>query len=247
MSDLPAKPPLRVWKLPPMWGAPSPSPFVVKLETWLRMANVPYEVAHLRRPPRSKTGKIPYVTLPSGEVLSDSSLIIERLSADREIDLDAGLDAHQRAVGHAVRRMVEEGMYFIGLYERWVGVGYAHSARDYFAYLPAPLRFVLPKLIHARMRRATHGQGVGRLSDEERLSKAEADIAAIAAILGDNDYILGPRPSNVDATVFGFAWTMSSNPYASSPGDAIKSDARMRRYFDRMKARYWNEWTPADG
>ncbi|MCP4807595.1 MAG: hypothetical protein GY913_10285 [Proteobacteria bacterium] len=59
-----------LWKLPPLWGLPSPSPFVVKLETWLRMAEIPYHSRHLSRPPQSRSGKIPYIELVSGELVS---------------------------------------------------------------------------------------------------------------------------------------------------------------------------------
>ncbi len=47
-----------------------PSPLVVKLETWLRMAEIPYHSRHLSRPPQSRSGKIPYIELVSGELVS---------------------------------------------------------------------------------------------------------------------------------------------------------------------------------
>ncbi len=233
--------PIRVWKLPPIWGTPSPSPFVIKLETWLRMAGIPYEPAHLKGPPRSRTGKIPYVTLPDGEVLADSSIIVERLRSDRGIGLDAGLPASRQATGHAVRRMLEESLYFVGVYERWVGSGFSSSARDYFAHMPPPVRFVLPRVIRARMRRALHGQGTGRLTDAERAERGRADLEALSAVLGEQEFVLGP-PSTVDATALGFLWAMSANPYPSPLTDAIRDSPRLLRYIERMRARYWSGW-----
>ena len=35
--------PIVLWQLGPCWGMPSGSPFCTKLETWLRMVELPYE------------------------------------------------------------------------------------------------------------------------------------------------------------------------------------------------------------
>src|SRR5262245_20470409 len=128
---------ITVWGLPPIWGAPSPSPFVIKLMTWLRMANVPYQTRALKGPMKSKTGKIPYITLSDGRLIADSEVIIAHLTQERGIDLDSGLSPLERASGHALRRMLEEHLYFVGLWERWLSTnGWPSTARDYFAFLP---------------------------------------------------------------------------------------------------------------
>ena len=106
--------PIKVWSLPPLWGTPSPSPFAIKLMTWLRMADIPYVAPTMMGPPRSRTKKIPYIELENGETVADSSQIIERLTRDRGIALDDGLDTRQRALAHTIRRTVEEHLYSAG-------------------------------------------------------------------------------------------------------------------------------------
>src|SRR6185503_13044580 len=109
------------------------------------------------------TGKVPYVELPDGTLLHDSGLIIAELGRRHGIDLDAGLDPAARAIGHSVRRMVEEHLYFCVAYERWVlDAGYASTARDYFRHLPLGLRQLLPPILRRRMRANLHGQGISR-------------------------------------------------------------------------------------
>lgn len=239
MPDLPTLAPVLVRGLPPIWGTPSPSPFVIKLETWLRMAGIAYEARPLLTPPRSRTGKIPYVEMPDGRVLHDSALIIETLGRERGVDLDAGLDPAERARGHAIRRMIEDGTYFVGLWERWISdAGFAATGRDYFRHLPFGLRHVLPHLIRRNMRANLHGQGAGRLAPADLAAIARADIGALSNLLGEREYILG-RVSTVDATVFAFVWAFSANPFESALKEEAGNHPNLGAYLTRMRARYW--------
>lgn len=43
----------------PAWGTPDLSPFVIKLETWLRLAGLPYERRDGGNPMQAPRGKIP--------------------------------------------------------------------------------------------------------------------------------------------------------------------------------------------
>lgn len=98
------------------------SPFVTKLETWLRFAGLSYrtEAGSLSRAPR---GKIPYVAISktdSGsqapvtpEILADSTLIIEKLMEDGLVDdLNAKLLPTKKAHDLALRALLEEKLYF---------------------------------------------------------------------------------------------------------------------------------------
>jgi glutathione S-transferase len=121
--------PVIVRGLPPVWGAPSPSPFAIKLLTWLRMADIEHELVALRSPPRSRTRKVPYVELPGGEIVADSSHIIVRLSSDHGVDLDAGLDDMQRSHARMLECVLEHHLYFVALYERYATPGGARELR----------------------------------------------------------------------------------------------------------------------
>ncbi len=64
---------------PPNWGRiPNMSPFCVKLETFLKMAQLPYKTAapHFKKAP---TQKIPYIEI-DGQLIGDSGLIIDFLT-----------------------------------------------------------------------------------------------------------------------------------------------------------------------
>jgi len=235
--------PIVVHALPPVWGTPSPSPFVIKLLTWLRMAKVDYEFAPLKRPPRSKSKKMPYVELPNGELVDDSARIIARLSADRGIDLDRGLDDRARATARLLCVTFEAHLYFAGLYERFITPeGWARTKNDYFARVPAPLKSVAQLIAWRSSVKNLHGQGTGRLPRGEVAEGARADISAIATTLGDKPFFLGDEAHTIDATALGLLWAISSNPFTSAARGAVESHPNLTAFVARMRSTYWADF-----
>merc|ERR1719443_2780715 len=81
------------------------SPFAIKVESFLRLHKIPYEMVYTSK--FGSKGQIPYVMLNDEEVC-DSNVIIPKLKQHFKIDCDAHLTAEQRAVGHTTMRMIEE-------------------------------------------------------------------------------------------------------------------------------------------
>ena len=88
---------------------PNISNFVLKLETFLRMADIPYLNNFTFK--LSSKGKVPWITY-NGQKIPDSNFCISFLSKEFDVDLDKKLSAKDRAVSHAVLRMVEENLYW---------------------------------------------------------------------------------------------------------------------------------------
>src|SRR5687767_760457 len=129
--------PILLYQPPGAWGLPSVSPFCLKLETWLRMAELPFEVGS-PSPTGAPKGKFPYVEV-NGETIADSHHIIERLTRDRGVTLDEGLSPADAARGWALRRMLEEGTYFILVYERWLTDEAWATYRPFFLSIMPPV------------------------------------------------------------------------------------------------------------
>ena len=130
-----------LWQMRPLWGLPNPSPFCMKVETWLRMAGLPYQARPIEGSPQSLSGKVPYIDRPDGSVLWDSSVIIDTLSRERGVDLDRGLSPTDRAIGTLLQRTFEEDLYFVVLYERWVDdANWPRISRDYVPRFLALIR-----------------------------------------------------------------------------------------------------------
>src|SRR5688572_3624090 len=98
-----------------MFEIPNLSPFCCKMETWLRLAQVPYEVVETRDPRVAPRKKLPFIE-DAGIRIADSSLIVEHLSRTRGVDLDGSMSAPQRAIATLVKRTLEEHYAFVLAY-----------------------------------------------------------------------------------------------------------------------------------
>lgn len=230
------------------WGMPNLGPFCMKLETYLRMAGWTYEWqrANFRAAPK---GKIPYVSL-DGELMGDSQLILERLEAARaaagQPTLDGWLDDTQRATGHALRRMLEEGTYFLLLHLRWVDEAGWQLYRPKIAAGIGPMGFLLP-LIRRNIAKRQRMQGTGRHARREIDAMAIADLRSAATLLGSREFLFGDRPTSFDATLYAMFEATVGFPQPSAPRDFALSCANLMAYRERVRARWWSDLPAADG
>ncbi len=131
---------IKLYQFPPGWGLPSYSPFCLKLETWLRLTALPYEVVDEPDPRKGPKAKLPYID-DGGTVLGDSGLIIDYLSAQYAVDLDAHLEPRRRGLAQALGHLFEDGLYWSAIvYPRWaIEANWQIVKPEYFAALPGPL------------------------------------------------------------------------------------------------------------
>jgi glutathione S-transferase len=220
------------------WGEPSMSPFCMKLECYLRMAEIPFETrpADIRKAPK---GKLPFVEL-DGQLIGDSQIIIEKVIEKHGDRLDHALTREQRATARVVRRSLEEGTYFVGLYNRWADpAGFAVVRPAFAKFLPAPFAMLLP-FIRRRVIAALRGQGTGRHSHEEIHAIGAADWSAISDLLGDKPYFFGDRPTSIDAVLFGFVTSVTVFPYESPVRSHVGALTNLVAHRDRIRARYFD-------
>ena len=101
----------------PMFGLPDPSPFVLKTEIQLKLAELPFGKARCR-PMDAPKGKLPYID-DDGEVVADSTFIRDHIEKKYGIDLDRGLTRDMRARAWAIERMLEDHLYWAVVHLRW--------------------------------------------------------------------------------------------------------------------------------
>jgi glutathione S-transferase len=206
----------------------------MKLECWLRMAGLEFDVApaDMRRAPK---GKIPFVVLPDGTLMGDSQLVIEHLSKTHGIDLDAHLTDVQRATARVVRRTLEEAAYFVGVYGRWIDdEGWPHTRAAMGKIVPRPSAFLLP-LIRRRVRAASIAQGTGRHDRDQVYALGRADWDAIETLF-QGPYFFGEKASSLDAVLYGFEESVLSHPASLPVKQHLLGKPRLVAHRDRMRA-----------
>lgn len=229
---------LTLHQMLPVWGLPNPSPACMKLETWLRMAKVPYEKAgfDLAQAPKRK---IPYIE-EDGQLLGDSGFIIEHLQRKHGIDLDAALTPLEKAHAHALRRMLEEHFYWVVVYLRWVPEqSWARLRQAYVDQLPPVLtveqRLAALDTLRPSTLAALEAQGMGRHTLDEVTHLGRADLTCVRDFLGAKPFMMGEHATNLDATAFALVanclWNDIENPlrtWAQQQDTLVAYCARMR-------------------
>jgi glutathione S-transferase len=196
---------IRLYQFPTALGVPNLSPFCLKVEVWLKLAGLDYEIKWTPNPGKGPLGKLPFIRDEDGKVVADSQNIIEHLEKTHDVRLDAGLSAEQKAIAQAFSRMLSEHTYFALLYHRWINPKVWPTTRTtFFETIPTGVRQVLAAVIQRKNRRDLHGQGLGRHSEEEINRRAAQDIAALAEYLNVKPYFMGDKPTSIDASVYAF-------------------------------------------
>lgn len=227
---------------PPAWGLPNISPFCVKLETYLRMTRRPYQVAlpSVRLGPK---GKVPYI-VDGDTVMGDSSLIIDYLVRTYGDPLDGALDARQRALGHAVRGMVEEHLYFAVGTLRWSNPdAWPHLRSAFRPMLPPVIGGLILRGVRRSMAAKARAQGIGRHSRDEILGLVAADLDALDALLV-GPYVHGAAATSLDAMLYGFLVQLAYVPWDSAEKRLVHARPRLIEYAERMKAAFWADRSP---
>lgn len=230
---------IKLHQFSPAWGLPNASPFCLKLETYLRMAKLPFTVVSkpdLRNAPK---GKMPYIE-DNGRKIGDSGLIIDYLKATYGDTLDRHLSEYEQSIALAMRRMIEENLYWCVLYTRWVEeAGWQKVRPAFFATLPPLLRGVVPGLIRRQIVKALYLQGMGRHNAEEVYELGKTDLIALANYLGNKPFFMGDRPTSLDATAYGFLANILYAPVDSPLKTCAEDFGKFGGYCERMKVLFF--------
>ena len=226
------------------FGLPNPSAFCVKLETYLRMAEIPYETA-IGDPQGAPKGKVPWID-DDGHLLGDSTFVIDYLKQKYGDPVDDWLTSRQLAEGHAIQKLLEESLYFVSSYSKWVeDDGFAIYSAELFAGMPAEQLEYVPDMVRKLVIEKLKAQGIGRHSCAEVHELGIKDVSAFAALLGDSPFLFGEQPTSFDATAFGVIGNLKDGPFAGRVQDEIRNTKNVASYIDRIRERYFADMPTA--
>jgi glutathione S-transferase len=222
----------------PYFGLPDASPFVTKAEMLLKLAGLEYRTARggvLHAP----KGKLPYID-DDGAIVADSTLIRVHLEQKRGIDFDRGLSARERGIAWAVEKMLEDNLYWLMIYWRWVvDANFERGPKGFFKRAPALVRPFIIRAVRKRVRRNLWGHGIGRHNEAEMTVMADRLIESLAQIFGDNAYLMGAQPCGADATAFAFIAGAMTTHFDAPIVKSFNAHANLVAYRDRMMRQYY--------
>jgi glutathione S-transferase len=222
----------------PGWGLPEKSPYVTKTEVQLKMAGLDYakELGGLDKAPK---GKLPFID-DDGTVVADSTFIRAHLERSRGIDFDYGLSEAERAAAWAIERMIEDHLNWANAHSRWLmPVNFDKGPARIFDMVPEPARADAREAARNRVKTAIYGQGFGRHSEAEIWDLAKRSLAALSALLSDQQYLFGDRPCGADATVFGSLAAILTPFFTSELRTLAEGHGNLVDYHDRMMERFY--------
>ncbi len=197
---------IKLYKFGANLGLPDASPFVLKLETYLRLSDIEHETksADVRKAPK---GKLPCLEV-DGEIIADSQFAISFLKNRFGDKLNEGLDRETLGQHHLMRLGLENHSYFLFLGYRWLEDKNAEQMyKSYFSKM-GMMGKVIFKLVQRDIRKTCQGHGILRHSPAEREQLAKDDIQALEAVLGDKAFFGGEHPCEIDCVTFAFLTNM---------------------------------------
>jgi glutathione S-transferase len=233
---------ITLYQFAPTWGIPNLGQFNVKLETYLRMTGLSYTVVETM-PLKGPKGKLPFIE-DDGLKISDSRFIIEYLKDKYGDPLDINLNPEQRAVMTAMQRLLEEHLYWIGMYARWQysKENWQITKKATFGGLPPVIRDIVA-LVYKWMiiRKQIYGQGTGRHEAGEIFHLGKIDLDTLSAFLADKPYFMGDKPTSLDASAFGVLINTVDGPIESPVKEYGKLKKNLIAYCDRMMTEFYSE------
>jgi glutathione S-transferase len=237
VAERPIEGAIELWQFPTGLGLPNLSPFCMKVETWLKLAGLPYRNRFTLNLGKAPHGKLPVVRF-EGRLIADSHTIVDELSRASGVDLDAALTPAERAVGQAFTRLCSDHLYWCIVHSRWRDEAGWRVTRDvFFGKVPGALRWLVEPLIRRKNLGQLRGHGLGRMNSEEVYRRGAQDIAAIAGYLGEKPYFFGDRATTIDATLYAFlagCWEIQLDTPLKA---AVASHPNLVAYCRRMQQR----------
>lgn len=239
---------ITLYKFGEAFGLPDPSPFCLKLENFLRINEIAFDLGELDA--KSALGKapkkkLPFVVFENGASMGDSSHIIDKLSKDKNIDMDAPLTANQRAQSHAFRRMLDESTYFCGLYSRWIDDNGWNVVKPLFfgnMGMPSFLSNIITNKIRGDVVKTSVGQGIGRHTKEDVYAHGVKDYQSLSDLLGDDQWFFGTaEPNMLDLWAHAFVLEIIHPPINSALKDGVSDMDNLVQHAYRLHKHIYDQ------
>ena len=196
----------------PAFGLPNASPFCMKVENYLRLANIEYETVPLFNPAKSPKGQAPFIE-DGDEKIADSHFILQYLKRKYGDPLSEGLSRSDINKGQQITRVMEDHLYFAMMYTRWIQPENAMIIREaFFGHMKNFIKVPFFMFLQRNMRRKLREHSIGRHSHEEIEQLAIDDLLILSEALGSEAYYGGLKATGSGLCCLGIYCQYYSTP-----------------------------------
>lgn len=230
---------IKLFQFPAGKKLPNFSPFCMKLETYMRMAKIPFEIVSTVNLNAAPKKQLPYI-IDGNIKLGDSGFIIEYLCDKYGDILNDHLTPKEKAISRAIQSLCEDHFYWPSFYGRWVDPrNWPQTKHILFSKLPWWLRHFVAYRIRQRSIKAFRHTKFGRHTRDEIYALGCQDVDALVNYLGSNEYIMGHTPTAIDATVYAFVANTLFAPFSSPIQTYALAQPKLIEYCERMRKRFY--------
>lgn len=233
-----------LYQFPRSKTIPNMSPFCLKVETFLRVNKIPYEVCPLLMG-RSRHGLLPFVEL-NGKQIADSQIIINRLT--EHFNVKPPSSTRDEAIARVIDRTADIHTFLVSYNFKVV-----ENTDDIFLMTlrdngcPGVILPILTPVIGFLVRRKAAKRiaaAVGELDREEFKELLQKDYDAYRDLLGDQKFLFGDEITSTDCTLFGQLATVLYIPMESYAKELLREKyPTLVEYCDRIRDNvYGNEF-----
>ena len=224
-----------LYQFTPAFNVPNLSPFCMKLEGFLRVCEIPFQIIEENDPRKGPKGKLPFIR-DNGVVIGDSELIIDYLETKLDFHVDGHLSSQQRAIHHAFIRMLDEHLYWALVYSRWLEDHNWETLKNHLFYdIPPPISTFIAYMVRRQIRNQLLQQGMGRHNRDDIYAKARKDLEQLSVLLADHKWFGGDYVSQLDLTAVAYLSNIMVPELNSPLADYVKELGNLETYVVRAQ------------
>lgn len=176
----------------------------MKLEAFLRIADIPYQNCYLDNTEGSPTGRLPFIR-DNGITVADSELVMDYLESKLKFKVDGHLSQQQSICHHGFHRVIDEHLYWALQYSRYLEPdNFKTLSQALYHDVPPPFSTIKANKAKKQVQQQLQAQGLGRLSADDIYLKAEKDLQQLSLLLADRDWFGGDFVSKLDLSALAF-------------------------------------------
>lgn len=222
-----------LYQFTPAFGLANISPHCMKIEAFLRLSDIPFQIIELNDPAKGPKSKLPFIR-DNGILIGDSELIMDYLESKYNFRVDGHLGRLSKANQHAFCRMLDNHLYWALVYSRWLDESnWPNFKQQMFGTIAPPMNSIIAAKARKTMQKQLHAHGLGRHSRNEIYSLACKDINELALLLEKKTWFGGDFVSKLDLAAIAYLTNLLIPELPSPMAACIKQHSNLIQYVQR--------------